>query len=112
MYQKEEKKIFNKLEFCYYVVRYPLARAKNRKIIFHAGPTNSGKTYHALERFINAKSGVYCAPLKLLVAEVYHKCNERVGINCMILFSLIIFILSIYWNIVILYYFREHHVIY
>ncbi|EFN71602.1 ATP-dependent RNA helicase SUV3-like protein, mitochondrial [Camponotus floridanus] len=48
---------------------YPLARAKNRKIIFHAGPTNSGKTYHALERFINAKSGVYCAPLKLLVAE-------------------------------------------
>lgn len=60
--------------------RYPLARAKNRKIIFHAGPTNSGKTYHALERFITAKSGVYCAPLKLLVAEVFHKCNERVGI--------------------------------
>jgi replicative superfamily II helicase len=60
--------------------RYPLARAKNRKIIFHAGPTNSGKTYHALERFITAKSGVYCAPLKLLVAEVFHKCNERVNI--------------------------------
>ncbi|XP_011159689.1 ATP-dependent RNA helicase SUV3 homolog, mitochondrial [Solenopsis invicta] len=60
---------------------YPLARAKNRKIIFHAGPTNSGKTYHALERFITAKSGVYCAPLKLLVAEVFHKCNER-GTPC------------------------------
>lgn len=60
---------------------YPMARAKNRKIIFHAGPTNSGKTYHALERFINAKSGVYCAPLKLLVAEVFHKCNER-GTPC------------------------------
>jgi len=60
--------------------RYPLARSKNRKIIFHAGPTNSGKTYHALERFIAAKSGVYCAPLKLLVAEVFHKCNERVDI--------------------------------
>lgn len=60
---------------------YPLARAKNRKIVFHAGPTNSGKTYHALERFITAKSGVYCAPLKLLVAEVYHKCNER-GTPC------------------------------
>ncbi|KAL6262593.1 hypothetical protein P5V15_005387 [Pogonomyrmex californicus] len=58
-----------------------LARAKNRKIIFHAGPTNSGKTYHALERFITAKSGVYCAPLKLLVAEVFHKCNER-GTPC------------------------------
>lgn len=60
--------------------RYPLARSKNRKIIFHAGPTNSGKTYHALEKFINAKSGVYCAPLKLLVAEVFQKCNERVDI--------------------------------
>ncbi|KYM98234.1 hypothetical protein ALC62_11084 [Cyphomyrmex costatus] len=60
---------------------YPLARSKNRKIIFHAGPTNSGKTYHALERFITAKSGVYCAPLKLLVAEVFHRCNER-GTPC------------------------------
>ncbi|KAG5317610.1 SUV3 helicase, partial [Pseudoatta argentina] len=60
---------------------YPLARSKNRKIIFHAGPTNSGKTYHALERFITAKSGVYCAPLKLLVAEVFYKCNER-GTPC------------------------------
>ena len=49
---------------------YPIARSKNRKIIFHAGPTNSGKTYHALERFISAKSGVYCGPLKLLANEV------------------------------------------
>lgn len=66
--------------------RYPLARSKNRKIIFHAGPTNSGKTYHALEKFITAKSGVYCAPLKLLVAEVFKKCNERV--NSIYLFQL------------------------
>jgi ATP-dependent RNA helicase SUPV3L1/SUV3 len=63
------------------VLRYPSARSKNRKIIFHAGPTNSGKTYHALERFITAKSGVYCAPLKLLVAEVFNKCNQRVNID-------------------------------
>lgn len=71
------------------VLRYPLARSKNRKIIFHAGPTNSGKTYHALERFIIAKSGVYCAPLKLLVAEVFNKCNQRVNINCIISLLLI-----------------------
>lgn len=69
-----------------YVLRYPLARSKNRKIIFHAGPTNSGKTYHALERLITAKSGVYCAPLKLLVAEVFNKCNQRVSIDCTVLF--------------------------
>ncbi|CAL1527295.1 unnamed protein product [Lymnaea stagnalis] len=55
---------------------YPEARSIQRKFIFHAGPTNSGKTYHALERFITAKSGIYCGPLKLLASEVYHKCNE------------------------------------
>ncbi|XP_030768265.1 ATP-dependent RNA helicase SUV3 homolog, mitochondrial isoform X2 [Sitophilus oryzae] len=60
---------------------YPEARAINRKIIFHAGPTNSGKTYHALERYITAKSGVYCGPLKLLASEVYNKCNDR-GTPC------------------------------
>ncbi|KAL2731370.1 hypothetical protein V1478_004915 [Vespula squamosa] len=60
---------------------YPYARAKTRKIIFHAGPTNSGKTYHALERFIRANNGVYCGPLKLLVSEVYNKCNSM-GTPC------------------------------
>lgn len=28
---------------------YPVARALDRKIIYHAGPTNSGKTYNALQ---------------------------------------------------------------
>ncbi|CAO1442803.1 unnamed protein product [Diamesa hyperborea] len=60
---------------------YPSARAINRKIIFHSGPTNSGKTYHAMERFLSAKSGVYCGPLKLLATEVYHKSNKR-GTAC------------------------------
>lgn len=60
---------------------YPMARSLNRKIIFHAGPTNSGKTYHAMERFLAAKSGIYCGPLKLLATEVYHKSNKR-GTPC------------------------------
>ncbi|KAL1491745.1 hypothetical protein ABEB36_012295 [Hypothenemus hampei] len=60
---------------------YPEARSLNRKIVFHAGPTNSGKTYHALERYITAKSGVYCGPLKLLASEVFNKCNAR-GTPC------------------------------
>lgn len=75
------KIFFYKVDFIINCFRYPLARAKDRKIIFHAGPTNSGKTYHALERFINARSGVYCGPLKLLVVEVFQKCNQSVGIN-------------------------------
>jgi len=60
---------------------YPEARAVNRKIIFHAGPTNSGKTYHALERFLTAKSGIYCGPLKLLAVEVFNKSKAR-GTMC------------------------------
>ena len=60
---------------------YPDARGINRKIIFHSGPTNSGKTYHALERFLSAKSGIYCGPLKLLAVEVFNKSNAR-GTPC------------------------------
>ena len=60
---------------------YPDARNIQRKIIFHAGPTNSGKTYHALERYMSAQSGVYCSPLKLLAVEVANKCNAR-GTPC------------------------------
>ncbi|KAI1297274.1 ATP-dependent RNA helicase SUPV3L1, mitochondrial [Halotydeus destructor] len=60
---------------------YPEARMSERKIIFHCGPTNSGKTYHALKRFIEAESGVYCGPLKLLAVEVNAKCNEA-GTPC------------------------------
>lgn len=56
---------------------YSEARSINRKVIFHAGPTNSGKTYHAMERFLKAKSGVYCGPLKLLATEIYHKSNQK-----------------------------------
>lgn len=60
---------------------YPDARKLERKIIYHAGPTNSGKTYHALQKFLTAKSGIYCGPLKLLAAEVFKKSNEQ-GTRC------------------------------
>lgn len=60
---------------------YPEARSVERKFIFHSGPTNSGKTYQAMEAFINADSGVYCGPLKMLAVEVYQKTNAR-GTSC------------------------------
>lgn len=41
------------------------------QIIFHGGPTNSGKTYAALQRLKEAKNGLYLGPLRLLAAEVY-----------------------------------------
>ncbi|KAM3913397.1 ATP-dependent RNA helicase SUPV3L1, mitochondrial [Leptodactylus fuscus] len=60
---------------------YPEARAIQRKIIFHAGPTNSGKTYHAIQRYLGAKSGIYCGPLKLLAHEIYKNSNDA-GVPC------------------------------
>lgn len=58
---------------------YPEARERPRKIIYHAGPTNSGKTYNALKRFTESQSGVYCGPLRLLANEVYLKTNSFVS---------------------------------
>ncbi|XP_074152659.1 ATP-dependent RNA helicase SUPV3L1, mitochondrial isoform X1 [Sminthopsis crassicaudata] len=60
---------------------YPEARSIQRKIVFHSGPTNSGKTYHAIQRYLAAKSGVYCGPLKLLAHEIFEKSNNA-GVLC------------------------------
>ncbi|TYI63438.1 hypothetical protein E1A91_D09G017800v1 [Gossypium mustelinum] len=60
---------------------FPFARAMKRKIIYHCGPTNSGKTYNALQRFMEAKKGIYCSPLRLLAMEVFDKVNAQ-GIYC------------------------------
>lgn len=54
---------------------YPLARSMKRRFIFHAGPTNSGKTYNALRAFREAWTGVYCGPLRLLALEVFESVN-------------------------------------
>src|SRR3989339_261498 len=53
------------------------ARRINRKIIYHMGPTNSGKTYHAIEALCKAKNGSYLAPLRLLAAELYDTMNGK-----------------------------------
>ena len=50
---------------------YPLARELNRKLYFYVGPTNSGKTYTAMQEMINADTGTYLAPLRLLALENY-----------------------------------------
>jgi ATP-dependent RNA helicase SUPV3L1/SUV3 len=47
-----------------------------RTFHYFAGPTNSGKTYAALEQLRAAKTGVYLAPLRLLALEVYERLGE------------------------------------
>lgn len=55
---------------------YPKARSKQRKVILHMGPTNSGKTHNALKRLESSPSGIYCGPLRLLAWEVAKRLNK------------------------------------
>ena len=61
----------------YPVEWYPHTRALQRQIHLHVGPTNSGKTYHALKSLEQAQSGIYAGPLRLLAHEVYTRLNAR-----------------------------------
>ncbi|CBN78426.1 ATP-dependent RNA helicase, mitochondrial, putative [Ectocarpus siliculosus] len=69
---------------------FPLARLRKRRIIYHGGPTNSGKTYQAIERLKKAgadrqpgdgPAGLFCGPLRLLALEVYEQLNSQ-GVYC------------------------------
>ncbi|KXN91935.1 ATP-dependent RNA helicase SUV3, mitochondrial [Leucoagaricus sp. SymC.cos] len=51
------------------------ARKLHRKFIMHVGPTNSGKTHHALRALAAAKTGVYAGPLRLLAHEIWERLN-------------------------------------
>ena len=57
-------------------LEFPEALKMNRHFILHIGPTNSGKTYQALERLKEAKRGIYLGPLRLLALEVYERMQE------------------------------------
>ncbi|KAJ3818407.1 ATP-dependent RNA helicase suv3 [Lentinula raphanica] len=54
---------------------YLEARRTRRKIIMHVGPTNSGKTHHALRALAAAPTGVYAGPLRLLAHEIWERLN-------------------------------------
>lgn len=53
------------------------ARRKQRKIVYHMGPTNSGKTYNAIEALSKAQNGCYLAPLRLLASELFDTLNDK-----------------------------------
>ncbi len=65
-------------------MEFPDSLEMKRRFILHVGPTNSGKTYHALERLKEAKCGTYLGPLRLLALEVYEKMKEY-GTPCTML---------------------------
>lgn len=80
-YIKNLAKAFKHINVHFLNDRYPEARSLKRKIIFHCGPTNSGKTFHAIKKFLQSNTGIYCGPLKLLAVEIFNKSNES-GTKC------------------------------
>ncbi len=64
-----------------YTQLFPLARKMQRHFVLHIGPTNSGKTYEAVQELMAAESGIYLAPLRLLAYEQYETMNSN-GCPC------------------------------
>ncbi len=56
---------------------FPTARAMGRKLVAIVGPTNSGKTHHAMKALHEAEQGIYLAPLRLLALEVMDRLNRE-----------------------------------
>lgn len=56
---------------------FPMAREMRRKLTLHIGPTNSGKTYAAMQKLEEADTGYYLAPLRLLALEGYEGLKEK-----------------------------------
>ena len=55
--------------------------SKTSKIVALLGPTNTGKTFVAIEKMLEFDSGIFGLPLRLLAREVYDKCVNKVGLE-------------------------------
>ena len=56
-------------------------KSQPQKIIALLGPTNTGKTYVAIEKMLEYSNGIFGLPLRLLAREVYDKCVKKVGLD-------------------------------
>lgn len=60
------------------------AASMDRRFILHVGPTNSGKTYNAIQALKEGYRGAYLGPLRLLALEMFDTLNED-GYPCELL---------------------------
>src|SRR3954464_15119173 len=49
------------------------------RVLALLGPTNTGKTHHAVERMLTHETGMMGLPLRLLAREVYDRVSARLG---------------------------------
>jgi ATP-dependent RNA helicase SUPV3L1/SUV3 len=57
----------------------PQRRSEPETVVAHLGPTNSGKTYHALEFLKERGRGVYAGPLRMLAQEAHRRLAVELG---------------------------------
>jgi ATP-dependent RNA helicase SUPV3L1/SUV3 len=55
----------------------PVRATRPENVVFHLGPTNSGKTYESLVALAANGSGVYAAPLRQLAHEAYARLSAQ-----------------------------------
>src|SRR5918992_600663 len=60
-------------------ISLPAREREPERVVAHLGPTNSGKTYAALEELVRAGAGVYAGPLRMLAQEAHRRLGEKVG---------------------------------
>jgi hypothetical protein len=60
-----------------YAAIFPVARSLDRRFLFLAGPTNSGKTYEALKLAREAETAEILSPLRLLALEHFERMSEE-----------------------------------
>jgi ATP-dependent RNA helicase SUPV3L1/SUV3 len=60
-------------------ITLPSRSKQPERVVAHLGPTNSGKTYAALEELAEAGRGVYAGPLRMLAQEAHRRLGERLG---------------------------------
>src|SRR3954451_18567923 len=55
----------------------PVRTTRPENVVFHLGPTNSGKTYDSLVALAENRSGVYARPLRQLAHEAYARLSAQ-----------------------------------
>jgi ATP-dependent RNA helicase SUPV3L1/SUV3 len=71
------RELIERHELIAYRDYFPRARELGRELVFYAGPTNSGKTWRALNELVEGRNGVYLAPLRLLALEGQEEILKR-----------------------------------
>jgi ATP-dependent RNA helicase SUPV3L1/SUV3 len=62
-------------------IRLPERRLAPESVVAHLGPTNSGKTHHALLFLAEQGHGVYAGPLRMLAQEAHRRLGAELGLD-------------------------------